>query len=215
MVLQLAYHTARLLSYAAVGALFGLLGAAFDLGGALLGLHRTAAFLAGGMMVVVSITIALSSAGWRPPQLSSSYLRRLMLFGNRLAAGWAPLPRAATIGVLTACLPCGWLYAFALIAAGTGHVLSGMSVMIAFWLGTVPVLAALGVGVQTLVGTVGRRLPLVTALLLVALGLYTVFGRFSLSARSLEQLHPLPAAGSAPQHVSDTSQKLPPCCQPQ
>ena len=66
-----------------------------------------------------------------------------------------PLPRALSTGLLTAFLPCGWLYLFALKAAETGSPLRGALFMIAFWLGSVPALVLVGAGVQTLARLLG------------------------------------------------------------
>jgi sulfite exporter TauE/SafE len=46
--------------------------------------------------------------------------------------------------------------------------------MSTFWLGTVPLLAGLGVGVQTLAGPMRRHLPKLTAVALVVVGLVAV-----------------------------------------
>ena len=43
LIIQIAYHGGRFVMYAVIGAVCGLLGAALDLGGALVGLHRVAA----------------------------------------------------------------------------------------------------------------------------------------------------------------------------
>jgi hypothetical protein len=85
--------------------------------------------------------------------------------------------------------------------------------MAAFWLGTVPILAALGVGVQTLAGALGRRVPLVTALAIVALGLYTVAGRLSIPVESLQ---PAAAAtdGDTLDQIEAIGREKPPCCKP-
>ena len=212
--LQLAYHGGRLVTYALVGAVCGLLGAALDLGGSLVGLHRAAAVLAGGTMIGVGIISVLQYRGWRLPRTRvPSALQWLLVSGQRLAIGLRPLPRALIIGLLTAFLPCGWLWAFALIAAGTGNAAWGAAVMIAFWAGTVPVLASVGAAVQTLTGTLGRRLPLITAVLLVALGLGTIAERFVLSGEPL--VAPLPANGpiDLEQQIETVRQTPPPCCQ--
>jgi sulfite exporter TauE/SafE len=85
-----------------------------------------------------------------------------------------PSRRALVIGMLTGLLPCGWLWAFVITAGGTGSPVSGALVMFAFWLGTVPAM----VGVLGLLGpALGRlraRMPLVTAGVLIALGLGTL-----------------------------------------
>jgi len=71
-------------------------------------------------------------------------------------------------------LPCAWLYAFVATAAGTGSPVRGALVMAFFWAGTVPALAAIGVLARGALGPLSRRLPLVTASLLVVVGLLTL-----------------------------------------
>jgi sulfite exporter TauE/SafE len=113
---------------------------------------------------------------------------------------------------LTAFLPCGWLYAFAIVAAGSGSALWGAAIMIAFWLGTVPVLASLGIGVQTLTGAFGKRIPLVTAIAVVCLGMYTIVDRLAIPAQAFQ-----PAMTSSPdpdpiQQIESIQHEVPPCC---
>ena len=208
---HLAYHGGRLTTYGLLGAIAGLVGAALDLGGTLVGLSRIAAVLAGTGMIAVGLIAVLRSMGGSWPQLPvPGGLQRWVLAGQRVALHWGPLPRAAAIGLLTAFLPCGWLYAFVIIAGGTGSLAAGAAVMIAFWLGTVPVLASLGVGLETLTGVLGRRLPLVTALVLVVLGLLTLADRMG-AARDVFAARA--ATGTTlPQQVDAADEELPPCC---
>jgi len=214
-VLQIAYHGGRFVTYAAVGAICGVLGAALDLGGSLLGLQRVAAVLAGAMMVAVGVLALLRYRGFRLPHIGLPvFLQRLVVVGQRTAVGLRPLPRALTIGLLTALLPCGWLYAFAIIAAGAGSAAWGAAVMVAFWAGTVPVLVSLGVGVQALTGALGRRLPLATALILVGLGLYTVGDRLLVPAGAFESLGDRLQGRDVQQQLEEVEQAKPPCCQP-
>jgi hypothetical protein len=49
--------------------------------------------------------------------------------------------------------------------------------MAIFWIGTLPALIVVGAGFRGLLGPIGRRAPLVTSLLLIAVGLYTLVGR--------------------------------------
>ncbi len=143
--LHVAYHGGRLSTYMLVGAACGLLGAAVDRGGARLGMHRAAALAAGGMMVVVGLAAVMRAIGARLPALAlPRIIQRGILTGQRAAFALAPLPRALCVGLLTALLPCGWLYLFASYAAGTGSPLWGAAFMAAFWLGSVPALLVAG-----------------------------------------------------------------------
>jgi sulfite exporter TauE/SafE len=80
------------------------------------------------------------------------------------------LLRAGALGLASGLLPCGWLYAFVMTAAGTAHAVHGALAMTAFWLGTLPLLVGLGVGVQRLAGPLRAHLPKLTAVALVLVG---------------------------------------------
>ncbi len=100
-----------------------------------------------------------------------------------------------------------------MVAAGTGSALMGAAVMGAFWVGTVPILLSLGVGVQALTGTLGRRAPGAPALVTVGLGLYTIAAR---PAISIDDVRPAvePNAAAAPEEMLDAIQDADmPCCQ--
>ena len=85
-----------------------------------------------------------------------------------------PAARAWLAGALTGLLPCGWLWAFVVAAAGTGGALAGAAVMAVFWLGTVPAMTGGLALAGPLLDRLRRRLPTVTALALLALGLATL-----------------------------------------
>lgn len=213
VLLQIGYHGGRLASYTLLGAACGLAGAALDFGGSLVGLQRVACILAGAMMVVVGVVAVLRFRGWRLPVLPfPARLQRLLQVGQRAAIGLRPLPRATTIGLITALLPCGWLYAFAVIAAGTGSSIWGGAVMAAFWSGTVPILASVGAAVQTWSGTWGRRIPLATAILIVLVGLGTLAERWALSGETWNLPAVLSAGRDVREQVEVLEQTTPPCC---
>ena len=115
------------------------------------------------------------------------------------------------VGLLTAFLPCGWLYLFASYAAGTGSPLWGGLFMIAFWLGSVPALVLAGVGVQTLARLLGRRLPLVTALAIVVLGVVTLALRMQTPVQAFEPRR-IEADATSVKQVEELGKTVPPCC---
>lgn len=177
------YHGFRGLAYLGLGAAAGALGAAVDFGGEALGWSRAAMVLAGVTMVAVGVAALLRARGRQLPKLPvPAGLRRLFAAAHQKAAVQAPELRAAWMGALTALLPCGWLYAFVLAAAGTGSPWSGMAVMAAFWAGTVPALLAVAFGVRLLAHPLARRAPTMTAWLLVGVGVVTLAGRWDVPA---------------------------------
>ncbi len=211
VTLHLAYHGGRLVTYALLGAVAGSLGALLDMTSALAGLQPVAMALAGGLMIVFGMAELLRQFGHRiahirPPKLLVQTVHR----GQRLALALSPTRRALAIGLLTTLLPCGWLYAFALTAAGTGNLFYGAVVMAVFWVGTLPVLLSLGASVQFAMGAFGKRTPLLAALALIVVGLTTIGGRMGLEpaalARAVEASHLTNEVA-----VPDPGE-LPPCC---
>ena len=132
-VLHLAYHGGRLATYAPIGAMAGGLGAAFDFGGSRLGVPHAATLLAGGLMIAVGTAGLLRAMGVRLQQWPlPEWIRNAVVRGQRAALSLRPWRRAWTVGLLTALLPCGWLYSFVPAAAGMGGPLGGALLMSAF-----------------------------------------------------------------------------------
>ncbi len=175
--ISLAYHGGRLLSYALLGALAGMLGQAIDLGGDSLGIGRLAMALAGGIMLAYGVLILLRQRGKSIPLPVPRVLQKTYSWSFGQVQNLHPNLRGVSLGLLTAFLPCGWLYLFAASAAATGDWMHGALTMVAFWAGSVPALAALGLGVQKVSGPLQKHLPTVTASLLMAVGLLAVLGR--------------------------------------
>lgn len=175
---HLAYNLGRLGSYLLLGATAGLAGAGLNQLGGLAGLPRAAAIVAGALMIAWGGMTIAAALGIRVPGASPPPgFRRLL---GRVVTRFQEHPpalRALALGLLTTLLPCGWLYAFVATAASTGTPLRGALVMAAFWAGTLPVMAAIGVAAQRGLDPLRRRLPVVTATVLVVLGLLTIGGR--------------------------------------
>lgn len=174
-----AYNGGRLLSYLALGVLAGLAGRGLDAAGAHAGLQRAAAVAAGAVMVVWGAAALVTALGARLPHAPApGFLRVRFAAAMRAVHAQPPVVRAATLGLVTALLPCGWLWVYVATAAGTAHVGSAALVMAAFWLGTLPVMAGVGLLAQKALGPLRRRLPVFTALILVVFGVVTIAGHF-------------------------------------
>jgi len=135
------------------------------------------------------------------PALPASWTR-LVARASGAAMRRPPVVRAAVIGLCTTLLPCGWLYAFAITAAGTAHPLKGAAAMAILWLGTVPALLVVGMGVRRLLGPLASRAPVLMSMLLVVIGLYTLVGR--------SMMDPLTVARNASSDVP--AHATPACC---
>ena len=184
---HLTYHLTRLLAYTTLGAAAGQLGSGIDAVGASVGVGR------------LGLVAALLTLVWRgaPALLGQGARERLVRLGrrpsdetllrrlerafaalSRRASERPPLWRASALGLSSALLPCGWLYAFVLLAAGTGAAGSGALLLIAFWSGTVPALLGLGVGLQQLAAPLRERLPRLSAALVAAACVANVASRW-------------------------------------
>jgi sulfite exporter TauE/SafE len=176
--LSALYNGGRLLTYAALGALAGTLGAALDLGAQLSGVAPVASTAAGALLATIGVVLLLRVLGVPVPHVrpGPGWIARV---GRLHAAARAldPRSRALAVGVLTPLLPCGWLYAFVATSAGAGSALGGAATMTAFWLGTLPMMAALSIGMRRVTGPMASRLPLASALALIVVGVATVAGR--------------------------------------
>lgn len=172
---QLAYHGGRLVGYATLGAIAGALGGAINLGADAAGLQHAAAILAAATMLVVGSAWLLAETGLRLPRVPTPRLiRSAFRAGISRADRFGATGRALTIGLLTALLPCGWLWAFAIIAAGTASPIWGAAVMATFWVGTVPILAGLGLGIGALRARLGPRARALAAVVMIAIATATV-----------------------------------------
>ncbi|MFM9434395.1 uncharacterized protein ACFDR9_001450 [Janthinobacterium sp. CG_23.3] len=167
-----AYNAGRIASYMAAGALAGGLagGAAHLL--RLAGLQLAFYWMANLMLVALGLYLM---DAWRG-------LARLEAAGNLVWRRVQPLLKpllpmdsalkALALGGLWGWLPCGMVYSVLLTAMLSGSALQGALVMLAFGLGTLPTLLALGLVGARLRAAVRRRgVRLAGGLLVLAFGL--------------------------------------------
>lgn len=201
LALTASYHGGRLMMYALLGAISGAMGHAVEFSGAAWGLPYAAAVVAGGMMTVFGLAALLRHLGVRIGSGEAwgyAPLKRGLLAAQRAAMVLPAVPRAGVIGLCTALLPCGWLWAFVAMSGGTASPLGGAAVMAVFWLGTLPALVTLGAGVRGLMGLRAPGLSVVTSVVIVMAGLYMIGSR--LASASAEHAAGHGAAAHQPMH---------------
>lgn len=182
------YHLGRLTTYVALGMVAGTLGLTLNKTGSLLGWQRLAAYLAGATMLVCAMVLLLRQLGVRLQHLPvpRAWVKGIYA-GFRWAQRWPALLRAFWIGLLTTWIPCGWLYAFVIVAAGTSDAFTGGVVMLAFWLGTVPVLSLMGMGAVHLSPLWRQATPWIAIAACLLLGWSMLINRSVLNFDSLYQ----------------------------
>ncbi|HDS1726448.1 sulfite exporter TauE/SafE family protein [Pseudomonas putida] len=171
--LLLAYNLGRIFSYACAGLLLGLAGWAVASSPAALALRVVAALLL--------IAMGLYLAGWwsgltRIEALGRGLWRHIQPMASRLLPV-SSLPRALLLGALWGWLPCGLVYSTLLWAASQGNAGYSAVLMLAFGLGTWPVLLATGLAAERVNALLRRRSVRVAGGVLVMLfGVWTLPG---------------------------------------
>jgi uncharacterized protein len=177
---HVAYNAGRLVSYLLLGVIAGSVGGGIDQLGSLAHVGRLATIVAGMLMAGWGASTLLAALGVRVPQPAVPRVVQTTLGAVLLRLrNQSATVRGGATGLLTTLLPCGWLYVFVATAAGTGRMLDAVLVMLFFWLGTLPMMTAVGLGAQRMFGTFQRRLPLVSAGVAVLLGVLSMTGRIA------------------------------------
>ena len=170
---MLAYHGGRALSYALAGGIVGALGAAgLGLRGSAIAQQATFTFAS-----IVLVATGVYLAGYAP------FVHRVEAFGHvvwRRIEPWsrALLPvttarRAFALGVAWGWLPCGMVYGALLLALTSGSVVSAALTMLAFAVGTLPSLMAVGLLAHSaLRRPIGRTMRRMAAAAIIVAGLY-------------------------------------------
>lgn len=162
---QVAYHGGRAVTYVAVGTILG------GIGTAITSLFATR-LVGGGIQVAVGLAIVvlgvteLLGRGLVAPRAATGGLSRIM--GRALSGGG--VGGLLLLGLLTGLLPCGVLYAAFARAVAAGTAWEGGALLAAFWLGTVPLLAAMGFASGGLLRRIGRFAPVLLFLALAGTG---------------------------------------------
>lgn len=195
---QIPYHLGRLTTYALLGAVAGWVGSGLEDAGQALGLGQIAPVLAGLLMVAFGLSSLLKTFGIGGPGL---HLRLpAARFISRAAAQLEEAPRwvrAYALGLSTTLIPCGWLYAFVIAAGGTQSPLLGAALMAVFWMGTVPILAGMGLLLQKVWKPLEAYRPRISAIALVIVGLLSIAGRLPAPDSKAEHLcHGSPSSDS-------------------
>ncbi len=196
-----AYNVGRLLAYVTLGLLAGGLGLGVEAAGARAGVQQGAAIVAGLLMIAWGTHALLAAGGVRVagPAVPLSWQQAMGRVVMTVRTS-PPVTRAFVTGLATALLPCGWLWAFVITAAGTGSPLAAAGTMAIFWTGTLPMMVAVGAGARRFAGRFGARLPVASAVVVILLGALSIGGRLGLPGTHwVHRLTPsVPAAQAAP-----------------
>lgn len=169
--LHLAYSAGRIMSYAAAGALVGMIGGAGLLFNQVLPVQLLLYILAN--LVLVGLGLYLAGLGNQLARLESlgAWLwKRIQPYSARLLPA-DTTAKAFLLGSLWGWLPCGLVYSLLASAMLSGGAATGAAVMFAFGIGTLPNLLLAGMAFKRLRDfTSNRRLRLAAGVLVAGFG---------------------------------------------
>ncbi|HWT29014.1 MAG TPA: sulfite exporter TauE/SafE family protein [Methylophilaceae bacterium] len=142
--LVLVYNLGRILTYTLAGALAGAIGASSYFLDHILPVQQLLYGLASLMLIVLGLYLA---GIWHGVTAIEGIGRHLWRYLQPLSGKLLPvrhLPQALGLGLVWGWLPCGLVYSVLVAAIATGDPLKGASLMLAFGLGTLPALMAMG-----------------------------------------------------------------------
>ena len=182
-----SYHIGRLISYMALGSIFGWLGMALE--------TQSLPWISRGTGILMGIVLILM--GWQFSKHKTLYIWLPKPFLSVVTNLSAKLLRAktnsmsllipGTVGLLSVLLPCGWLYSYAVAAIALQNSWAGAGLMAIFWLGGLPALSVAPLLIRKLLNPAQQWIPQLISPLLIGLGLWTIIQKFGLTL--LPSLH--------------------------
>ncbi|NGY61281.1 hypothetical protein G7043_20355 [Lentzea sp. NEAU-D13] len=188
----------KLVSHTLLGALLGALGGAVELEVGV----RTWLQIGAGLLIVVFGLAQLGVPGFRrivvePPTAWLKVVR------NRARSQAALAP--AVLGFVTVLVPCGVTLSVEALALTSGSALMGAATMAVFVLGTGPLFAILGYAARKAATAWKGRLAVVTGLVVLAMGLYTLNGGLELAGAPFAASRIVQAASQSDTPVDTTA----------
>lgn len=162
----LLYNTGRTITYAALGAFFGLAGMGLAIGG----MQQWVSIILGAVMILAVIIPRLGAAKSKVAGLTDS-------ISGLLKKPFIKLFRIRTysslfiIGLLNGFLPCGLVYIALAGALVMSRVHQGAVYMIFFGIGTIPMMLAISVAGNILSQKLRKRLAKAIPLFIILLGI--------------------------------------------
>ncbi|NTV95975.1 MAG: sulfite exporter TauE/SafE family protein [Thiobacillus sp.] len=174
---HLGYNLGRLASYTLAGTLAGLVGSAAFLSERLLPVQTGLYILAQAVLILMGLYLAgLSRAVLWLENAGGGLWRRLQpVFGRLLPI--RDFPGALAAGAVWGWLPCGLVYSVLVTALASGGAASGALLMLAFGLGTLPNLLAMGWAAERLRALAANRaVKLAAGLAVAGFGVWGLIG---------------------------------------
>lgn len=184
-VRNFVYNASRSISYSTMGFVLGSIGFGINT----FFLSNTAAILGGALIILFAFSYIIPGpfskimSSSLPNGFYQFLAGTIKKFDNKtLLAGF--------MGGISGLLPCGLLYPAYSMAILTGNPWHGALVMFAFSLGTYPALMVLGMISQKVLAIFQKvQYRIILAILLLALGIYTIVTRVNIDVEKGEDCH--------------------------
>lgn len=176
----LLYNVGRTITYATMGAVFGLLGQGLRL----VGFQQVVSVIMGTVMVVSVLFPALFRNQY---DLQKSSFKLIGKLKKTLAEMFSvrSFQSLFYIGLLNGLLPCGLVYIALAGALATGNVVMGIWYMVLFGLGTIPMLLALGVAGNLVSHRIRQRINRLIPIMVVIVGVFFILRGLNLNIKYL------------------------------
>lgn len=168
---RVVYNLGRLVTYTALGLLFGFVGQTLLVAG----LQRW-------VSIGLGVALLLGLLASKKLALSAPIVRLLGRLKSTMS-GWLQtrtLPALAVLGGLTGLLPCGLVYVACAGAAATDHWHHGALYMLLFGLGTFPMMLGIGLSGRLLQGSLRLKLRHLVPVSVLVLGALLILRGLSL-----------------------------------
>jgi sulfite exporter TauE/SafE len=189
---RIGYHVGRLGFYLLLGAVVGVLGTALAASMPAKTAAMTLRLLAALALIMVGLRLMLGKRRTTWLDHAGQSLWQHVSPLARFVLPMSSLPKSFAAGFIWGAMPCGLVYSVLSVAAVSGSAPHGALVMLAFWLGTLPALAAVGAGARRAFNARFRKLS--GAALVVAA---------CVSIGALWPSHDRTQAAAAPSHATE------------
>ena len=132
------FHVGRIATFFVLGGLLGLVGGKINLGGNFVSIYTIIIAIVMGWLGlnILGLVPSISALGLKPPKFMLHWWGKLEDSEHKAAPYF--------LGGITFFLPCGFTQSMQIFALASGSFWTGSSVMLAFALGTMPILFGLG-----------------------------------------------------------------------
>jgi sulfite exporter TauE/SafE len=171
----LLYNIGRTITYALIGAMFGLLGQGIRMAG----FQQWASIIIGALMILSVLFPALFKDKRKIESFFFGYTGKLIGKFRKLFSNSSYIS-LFLIGLLNGLLPCGPVYVAVAGALNTGNMLSGIIFMILFGLGTIPIMFAIPMLGNIIGVKIRKKFNWVLSAFIVLLGILFILRGLSL-----------------------------------